>query len=877
MTAPRKFHCFLILIFLAMCHAVFAPRATAATVVSVDVNILNAGGWTLPAGFANNDVIAVTGTGALTDSSAGTLNGWDTLKALTGTYFGLILNNTGQTDIPDYAMNNPYLTSLEAQNVSTVGDLAFFNCDSLASVNLPLATSIGVWAFAGCDSLASVSLPSATSIGDSAFADCDSLASVSLPLATSIGEGAFFDCDSLASVSLPSATSIGDLAFYSCDSLASVSLPSATSIGDLAFYSCSLASVNLPLATSIGDWAFAHCYSLASVSLPLATSIGGLAFYSCDSLASVNLPLVTSIGDYAFAFCVALTTLSLPSATLISDDVFNNSPNLAEVAMPPTPSAFGTQTLDPPAGAVFIVPKTAAYEAWAVPAGTSWVKEYIAPSGTTSVAIGGNINLSCQTITTTTGMTYQWQKNVSGTWTDIPGETGVAYAISGAALTDSGEYRVHIDYKGTIFDTDPIAVTVGAAPTPTPTPIEVMKLWIPFVIYDGSPHAPEYALLDPMDRKTLFPGTDYDVTGGEARTEGGSYSLTVTGRGAYSGTTTSYFFIAKRPENVSAPSSASALASAVNSGSFGLHAAANGGVVTITNGGGEAPRAVSPPGGELNLDTVPGVTILWGANLTGSSRVRLVSVNGGGNIKIISGGSIINGADGGTALYSEGGVSVEGGLVSSNGRGGTAVFSFGDVTMTGGRVLANGYAGSAADAYGRFEFSGGVITAGGEYGTGIFAARGAVLSGGAVSAGQSGAAALSLTESGIKFEGGIMTDGARGEARGGALLTEDYEVLPAAALYIPSGAVVTNKAVMTVNGAIIIERGGKLENYGKITGIGSIENNGELNNHGGASVNVSVSGGGAGNEASNGGGGCDTGAVGLLGAAALAMIIRKKR
>ncbi|GHV55815.1 hypothetical protein FACS1894216_18950 [Synergistales bacterium] len=872
MTAPRKFHCFLILIFLAMCHAVFAPRATAATVFSVDVAALNAPDtWALPIGFVDNDVIAVTGTGALSS------NGWDRLRYLSGTDFGLILNNAGQTDIPDYAMNNPYLTSLEAQNVSTVGEWAFGSCTFLTSVSLPSATSIGDSAFFGT-ALTSVSLPYAAIIGDNAFINCTSLASVNLPSAASIGDSAFESCDSLASVNLPLATSIGVWAFAGCDSLASVSLPSATSIGESAFYLCdSLASVNLPLATSIGGLAFVDCPNLTSVNLPLVTSIGDGAFGFCDSLTSVSLPSATSIGDYAFAFCVALTTLSLPSATIIGDDVFNNSPPLAEVAMPPIPSAFGTQTIDPPAGAVFIVPKTTVYETWAVPAGTLWVKEYIAPSGTTSVAIGGNINLSCQTITTTTGMTYQWQKNVSGTWTDIPGETGVAYAISGAALADSGEYRVHIDYKGTIFDTDPIAVTVGAPPTPTPTPIEVMKLWIPFVIYDGSPHAPEYALLDPMDRKTLFPGTDYDVTGGEARTEGGSYSLTVTGRGAYSGTTTSYFFIAKRPENVSAPSSASALASAVNSGSFGLHAAANGGVVTITNGGGEAPRAVSPPGGELNLDTVPGVTILWGANLTGSSRVRLVSVNGGGNIKIISGGSIINGADGGTALYSEGGVSVEGGLVSSNGRGGTAVFSFGDVTMTGGRVLANGYAGSAADAYGRFEFSGGVITAGGEYGTGIFAARGAVLSGGAVSAGQSGAAALSLTESGIKFEGGIMTDGARGEARGGALLTEDYEVLPAAALYIPSGAVVTNKAVMTVNGAIIIERGGKLENYGKITGIGSIENNGELNNHGGASVNVSVSGGGAGNEASNGGGGCDTGAVGLLGAAALAMIIRKKR
>jgi hypothetical protein len=184
-------------------------------------------------------------------------------------------------------------------------------------------------------------------------------------------------------------------------------------------------------------------------------------------MTSVSLPLATSIGGYAFEYCEALTSVSLPAVTSIGDDLFDGSALLTEVAMPPTPPTFGTQTTDPPTGTVFIVPKTPAYEIWTVPAGTTWIKEYIAPSGTTSVQVGGNIDLSCQSITATTGMTYQWQKNISGTWTDIAGETGVAYAKSGAALADSGEYRVMINYGGITSYTDPITVTVGgAAPDP---------------------------------------------------------------------------------------------------------------------------------------------------------------------------------------------------------------------------------------------------------------------------------------------------------------------------------------------------------------------------------------------------------------------------
>ena len=155
-------------------------------------------------------------------------------------------------------------------------------------------TSIGDCAFCDCNSLESVTIPdSVTSIGEFAFSECTSLTSVAIPdSVTSIGKWAFEDCTSLTSVAIPdSVTSIGYCAFEHCTSLTSVAIPdSVTSIGDGAFSDCtSLTSVAIPdSVTSIGRYAFNLCTSLTSVAIPdSVTSIGKNAFYDCNSLADV--------------------------------------------------------------------------------------------------------------------------------------------------------------------------------------------------------------------------------------------------------------------------------------------------------------------------------------------------------------------------------------------------------------------------------------------------------------------------------------------------------------------------------------------------------------------------------------------------------------
>lgn len=159
------------------------------------------------------------------------------------------------------------------------------------------------------------------SIGDSAFFECDSLTSITLPESIiSIGNYAFEKCDTLSSVTLPeSLTSIGVSAFGDCRSLASITLPdSLTQIREKAFQRSGLLSVTLPDSlTVIESYLFADCDSLASITLPKSiTSVRPYAFSGCGALTSLTSEGLVIIDSYAFSNCTALTSVSLPSSIL---------------------------------------------------------------------------------------------------------------------------------------------------------------------------------------------------------------------------------------------------------------------------------------------------------------------------------------------------------------------------------------------------------------------------------------------------------------------------------------------------------------------------------------------------------------------------------
>ena len=158
-------------------------------------------------------------------------------------------------------------------DVISIGDSAFRNCSSLASVTIPdSVTSIEWYAFSGCTSLANITIPSSvTSIYPYAFSDCTSLKSITIPDSViSLAYGTFYRCSSLESVTiLGNVTSIGGYTFYDCTSLTSVTIPDSV--------------------TSIEWEAFSGCSSLTSITIPdSVTSIGGDAFSYCSSLTTIN-------------------------------------------------------------------------------------------------------------------------------------------------------------------------------------------------------------------------------------------------------------------------------------------------------------------------------------------------------------------------------------------------------------------------------------------------------------------------------------------------------------------------------------------------------------------------------------------------------------
>ncbi|GHV55980.1 hypothetical protein FACS1894216_19400 [Synergistales bacterium] len=541
-------------------------------------------------------------------------------------------------------------------------------------------------------------------------------------------------------------------------SITSLNAPYVETVGDYAFYNCSaLVRADLPRATSIGQVAFMNCASLPDVNLPSATIIRNEAFLNCSALTSLRLPRVATLELRAFDNCPALSTLyigeNLPDYTGSagpSSDLFY------QTLSQPLMIFYDGSSVDPTNSFVDKLANITTDAGIYCPAETPT----LTLSGASSLVVGDSGDVTASVSPAPASAIYEWGlesippdvvtlSDTTGPTVRVtaaePGEAHLYGSVSGTADI---QYKLEYQNSPTTPLTPPLPPTstftgdfsaeaemvisvTDLAPAPVdPTPVSAMKLWVMRARYDGSPHSPVFLLIDPAARTMLINGTDYDAAGTEARTEAGSYPITVTGIDAYSGTKTADFVISERPASADAAALALSLASSVNSGGFGLHAVSDGSSVTITDGGG-APSVsgvASVSGGELNLETMPGVTIIWKASLTGSSPGRLVSVNGGGDIKI-TGGSIINGADGGTALYCEGGASMESGVVS-----------------------ANGYAASAVDAGGKFTFSGGVITAGGKYGTGIFAVHGVTVTGGKVSAGQGGAAVLSLSD--LNFTGG---------------------------------------------------------------------------------------------------------------------------
>ena len=288
--------------------------------------------------------------------------------------------------------------------VTSIGDSAFYGCDSLTSIIIPNSIKeIGNYSFDYCSSLESIYykgniaswcgisglnyllnsdrtlyindvelsgdivIPdSVSTIPAGAFNGCDLITSITLPdSVTKIGSSAFNGCTSIESITIPdTVTEIGVFAFYRCASLKSITIPdSVTSICESVFEGCtSLTSITIPDSIiEIGNYAFKNCTSFTNITIPdSVTSIGGWAFQGCIALESITIPDgVTSIGSSAFWNCTNITMATMPAIAIdyipqdnlqsvvitsgdsIGDDAFSDCTSLKSLTIPDSVTSIG--------------------------------------------------------------------------------------------------------------------------------------------------------------------------------------------------------------------------------------------------------------------------------------------------------------------------------------------------------------------------------------------------------------------------------------------------------------------------------------------------------------------------------------------------------
>ena len=232
-----------------------------------------------------------------------------------------ILFDKNQSLLIKYPTNKPGEYIIPS-TVKSIGNLAFFGCNSLYSITIPSSVTIlGSQAFSYCGGLTSVFIPSTvTSLSNSVFAG--SLCAITVDANNpnySSAEGLLFNKNKsilmqattflTGTYNIPlSVSSIGFMAFFECKGLTAVTIPSSvTTISGNAFYHCTqLTTANIPASIiNIGSSAFYNCTALTSIysdsSNPVNLTNSMTVFYGVDKTAC-NLYVPTgSIAAYASA------------------------------------------------------------------------------------------------------------------------------------------------------------------------------------------------------------------------------------------------------------------------------------------------------------------------------------------------------------------------------------------------------------------------------------------------------------------------------------------------------------------------------------------------------------------------------------------------
>ncbi len=215
------------------------------------------------------------------------------------------------------------LQSINLNNVSVIGDYAFYYSTSLTSIILgPTVSTIGVQAFYNCTNLTSINLPSSlTSIGTNIFQGCTGLTSVTI------------DAENTSFITIGNALFSYDgsilYSYYDYVSTSYTIPDSVTTINEYAFASnTAIQSITMNNVVTIGNAVFQDCTNLSSITLSnTLTTISSRALQNL-AITSIIIPAsVTSIGEYAISSCSNLTSIIFEGdrPTIESTGVYENA------------------------------------------------------------------------------------------------------------------------------------------------------------------------------------------------------------------------------------------------------------------------------------------------------------------------------------------------------------------------------------------------------------------------------------------------------------------------------------------------------------------------------------------------------------------------
>ena len=505
--------------------------------------------------LTTDGVLDIYGSGQMSNMTVYGGRPWSDLDVKT------VLIEEGVTSIGNYRFR--YCNGLEEVNIpSTVTEIGpgnFFNCPALKDIVIApnnqsylfedgvlfnkdktellkclnnksgdyqvpsTVKKIWSYAFQKCNSLTSVTIPnSVTTVENGTFSSCESLASVTLPTSLTYIPGWMFSgCFQLDNVVvLGQITSVGEGAFNRCNNLTKVLYNGS----EAEWNAVQIDSDNNELTAAAkhfnglyieNNQLIAYYGTGGNVVIPEGiTAIPDRAFYRTPNmvtgLTGIQLPeTLTSIGKLAFAECNKLSKISIPTGvTSIANGAFKGCTKLKDVYYKDSKAKWDKIALGSDNG-----PLTAA---------TLHTYENVATA---------TVKVSNQT--------YTGKALTPAPTVTINGKTltkGTDYTVTYANNTNVGTATVKITGRGECYGT----VSKTFKINPKAILSSGVTLSTTSYTYNGSAKKPGVTVKS--GTKTLLKGTDYTVAY-KNNTNVGTATVTVTGKGNYTGTVSKTFKI----------------------------------------------------------------------------------------------------------------------------------------------------------------------------------------------------------------------------------------------------------------------------------------------------------------------------------------------